>query len=98
MVAADYDALGKQFRRSVFELSNIVEPKPVSYGAEFIDSAAFMDAQFHQQWLIKNMLVADQPAIIGGAKKVLKTSLLLDMAISIATGTKFLNHFEVETA
>jgi hypothetical protein len=46
-------------------------------------------------WLVKQVLAANQPMVIGGPPKAHKTSLALDMAVSLATGTKFLNTFAV---
>jgi replicative DNA helicase len=67
------------------------EPFPV----EAMDSAAFSRARFPLEWAVNKVLMPGQPAVIGGPKKTLKTSLLADMAVSISTGKPFLGHFAV---
>ena len=42
--------------------------------------------------LVQGVLVARQPAILGGPQKTLKTLLGLDMALSLATGTSWLGN------
>jgi hypothetical protein len=60
----------------------------------FIDSRTFANAEYVQRFLVKNILVQGQPALIGGRSKTLKTSIGIDLLLSITTGTAFLGQFE----
>lgn len=66
-----------------------------TYSAGFIDSATFAKSGHRHSWLIEKILVDGQPGVLGGAKKTLKTSIGIDMAISLGTGTPFLGKFAV---
>ena len=51
---------------------------------------------FELEYLIDGILVALQPCILAGAKKSLKTTILIAMLISLATGEPFLGRFPVK--
>jgi hypothetical protein len=59
--------------------------------------AAMLDKeQAKQHWLIEGLWARSAIGLIGGAPKCCKTWLGLDMAVSVATGTKALGHFETK--
>lgn len=64
-------------------------------GPKLIDSQALRDADNALEWNVEQILVGEQPAVIGGPKKSLKTSIACDLAISLGTATPFLGHFRV---
>jgi replicative DNA helicase len=66
-----------------------------NYQPTFLSSAALEQLDARHRWLIKHVLVRDQPVLLGGPKKSLKTSVMLDAAISLGTGRPFLGKFEV---
>jgi len=53
---------------------------------------------FELEYLIDRTLVALQPCIVAGGKKSLKTSIMLDMGISLAMGGFFLGKLKVNRA
>lgn len=57
--------------------------------------ARFMQTSFPQNYLVRDVLIAGQVAVIGAPKKTLKTSICCDLALSLATATPFLGKFEV---
>jgi hypothetical protein len=66
---------------------------PKEFKLEPIDSTTFFSTRYVLRWLVEHILVADQPCVIGGPKKSLKTSILVDLAISLATAGRFLGEF-----
>jgi hypothetical protein len=61
-----------------------------------ITSKELDSTTYELDYLIKDTLVAKQPCLLGGAKKALKTSIAIDMAISLATTTPFLGRFSIK--
>ena len=47
------------------------------------------------EWLVADVISADQPTIFGAKQKSLKTTLLTDLSIALATGYPWLNRFDV---
>lgn len=72
---------------------NYSEGKPPRF--RFMSSADFDDADYPVRYLVENVMVAGQPMVIGGRAKSLKTSLAIDLAISLGSGTPFAGNFRV---
>lgn len=49
------------------------------------------------QWLVQDLWGADAVGVIGGAPKTCKSTLALDLAVSVASGTACLDRFQVHT-
>ncbi len=93
----DLAAIGREFLAAL-EFDTPPEPEKPARGRDwsklFITSDVFAARDTRANWLVKQVLVCDQPAVIGGPQKVLKTSFLVDLVISLASGTPFLGRFE----
>ncbi len=60
-----------------------------------ITSAELAEGDYALEYLIKDAMVAGQPLIIAGPQKVLKTSFLIDAAVSLASCGWFLGRLPV---
>lgn len=58
-------------------------------------SKEFNSENFPIEYLVDGFLVANQPAVLGAPKKTLKTMVLEDICISLASGKKVLGYFGV---
>ena len=71
------------------------EPEKVGWQWDLISSKELIEGDFRPTWLVKRLIVAKQPLIVGGPEKTLKTNTSIDLAVSLSSGTPFLNHFNV---
>jgi len=78
--------------------SNLQEIEAIgSAQSTMMDSEAFATENFQQSWLIEDVLVENQAMVIGGPEKAMKTSIAMDLAVSLGIGesARFLNRFPV---
>lgn len=61
------------------------------FALKLMKSDEFARADFRRHFFIKGVLVEGQHGVAGGPQKCLKTGLMLDMAVSLGTGTPFLS-------
>ncbi|MDP1798192.1 MAG: AAA family ATPase [Planctomycetaceae bacterium] len=62
-------------------------------------SSAELDAgRFDQPYLVEDVLAARQDCVFGAPKKCLKTNVSIDLNLSLASGSRFLNKFYVPRA
>lgn len=98
----DLAALGQQLVAHLDANANVVTGGAAGLPAAgaFMDSAAFSTHSFKHEWLVEKIMVANQPGVIGGMKKTLKTSLAIELAVSLAAAgdVKFLGKFKVPKA
>jgi len=84
-----FSATATSTTRSPDRMKTATERFPIFNGAA-LDS---LDCRL--VYLIWNIFVAGQPMLIAGARKCLKTSILLELAIAIASGFPFLGMFTI---
>jgi hypothetical protein len=61
-----------------------------------LDLEALLKLKVNTEWVVENILPPDSTAILSGPSGSGKTWLILDLALSIATGEKWLGQFEVQ--
>ncbi|MBL8800277.1 MAG: AAA family ATPase [Planctomycetia bacterium] len=89
------EALGQTFVSLLKRQPATAASRSQGWDWQPIDIAEIEAADYRLTWLVQRVLVANQPIIIGGPRKCLKTNLLVDLAVSLASGTDFLGHFKV---
>lgn len=62
---------------------------------QFIPSDVFAGGDYRPEWFVPKVLVRRQPGVIGGPSKGMKTSILVDMCVSLAAGKPFLGRFDI---
>ena len=95
MSSAAQVAWGQELLNDILADAQHVQPDPYARSVDFVDAADFLVSDFRAQWLINGVLVAGQPAVIGGPKKGMKSTIVCDAAISMALGLPFLGRFTV---
>lgn len=63
-----------------------------------ITSSELSRSEFTLEYLIEGVLVRGQPAVIAGPKKTLKTTIAIDLALSLGHAGLFLGRFDVPVA
>ena len=64
--------------------------------ATLISSPDLLELDLKPRFLIDGILVDGQPCVIGGMSKTLKTSIAVDMAVSLSSGTPFLGQYRTQ--
>jgi len=60
--------------------------------------AELLALDLHVDFLVDGILVRGQPGVIGGRSKTLKSSMLVDLVLSLGTGQPFLGQFATKRA
>ncbi len=67
----------------------------VGYDFRPITAAELDKLDCQPEWLVPRLVVQKQPVVVGASKKSLKTTIGLDLTLSLGTGTPFLATFTV---
>lgn len=60
-----------------------------------VSVSSLVDLEFKRNWLVEPLILEREPVLLAGAKKTLKTSVLIDLGISLTSGLPFLGRFTV---
>jgi AAA domain len=71
------------------------QSSPPGWQWDLIDSATFARGNYRPEWMVKRLVVHQQPMVIGGMEKTLKTTMGADLAVSVSAGVPFLGRFDV---
>jgi replicative DNA helicase len=99
-IADEWAELGDRLRAALVGAMKTIDPQgedktPEGFTWKAVDLPTLMAAARRPDMLVKRLLVRHQPMIVGAPHKTLKTSVMCDLAVSLATGTAFLGAFDV---
>ncbi|HEX5447074.1 MAG TPA: AAA family ATPase, partial [Pirellulales bacterium] len=77
-------------RHQAAAVPTIEERFPRLSAAELLEAG-----QRQPDWLVGGVLVANQPMVICGAEKTLKTAVAIDLGLSLVSGAPFLGRYAV---
>ncbi len=80
--------------RQALELSSFYQ-RVQELGLDGTSAANLAVQRYTQNWLVEGVLTRGEPAVAGGVHKSLKTTTVMDLAISLGSKTPFLGHFPV---
>lgn len=63
------------------------------YRPRFRDTATLRRTAAPPAWAVEGMFFLGPPAVVGAAKKTMKTTLMVALAVALASGTKFLGRW-----
>ena len=89
---ADAVVARAQGKLSELELRCAGTQKLRAYSPRLFTSEEFFAAEFPREFLVRNVLVKGEPAVLGGVKKTLKSAVGTALAIALDTATPFLGY------
>lgn len=104
---AEYTANPKKDWPDETDLRMLVEDRPFKLSSElrggpvkkdpdaWMTDVEFDEGDFRPTWLVKGALVLGEPGVIAGPMKTMKTSIAVDLALALTSGSPFLNRYEI---
>lgn len=83
----------QQLRLEEMEISDLEDSYDIQDSEVLLDCDEYHDER--HRWLAEGLLLEKQAAMMGGPVKSMKTSILVDLALSVATGQPFLGTFAI---
>lgn len=86
-----FEGLKDRFDRIGERASGIQERPPFN----LIDSSTFMRTEYPRKFLVRDVLIEGEPAVLGGRKKSMKTTIIIALGVALTSGKRFLHYFDV---